>query len=223
MIRKAKGEIQPITVRHAEIIDQDKVRYRVYRSPTEYIAVIAENALMAMKLSGVDQPYKVMRDLFHEGMQVEAARMRESEDGPNIAIRLTPQSPEDKKDTIGNFAVVNLDQPFTPLMLNELKQPRVSDEHIVPASELMAHITIDPIAYAMATRSDEALKMLNADMPMPVSEAPAAAELPEEPALAMETAPAEVPAPEITAAPAHNPDEALPLDEIARLLAEPRS
>jgi hypothetical protein len=55
--------IESIAIRRAVIADSDKVRYRVYSSPTEFIAVIAESALMAVKVSGISKPHKIVRDL----------------------------------------------------------------------------------------------------------------------------------------------------------------
>ncbi|MEJ0010116.1 MAG: hypothetical protein WDN72_06160 [Alphaproteobacteria bacterium] len=45
-------ELEAITVRRARVADAGKVRYRVYSTPTEFIAVIAESALMAVKVAG---------------------------------------------------------------------------------------------------------------------------------------------------------------------------
>jgi hypothetical protein len=230
MIHKNKGEIQPISVRHTHIIDNDKVRYRVYRSPTEYIAVIAENALMAMKLSGVNEPYKVMRDLHHDGVSIEASKLRDSEEIPHIHIRLTQQTADEQKSHIHGFQKLEIEHPFTPLSLGELKQPSLAGEQVVKAASLMPHITVDPLAYAMATRSDEARRMMQetaAELPtlatpevLPELVAPVENVEPvfSEPVAATTDTPNEVLAPAST-----NPDEPLPLDEIARLLAEPRS
>lgn len=230
MIHKNKGEIQPISVRHTHIIDNDKVRYRVYRSPTEYIAVIAENALMAMKLSGVNEPYKVMRDLHHDGVAIEASKLRDNEETPQIHIRLTQQTADEQKKHIDGFQKIEIDHPFMPLSLGELKQPSLAGEQVVKAASLMPHITVDPLAYAMATRSDEARRIMQetaSELPvlatpevMPESLVPVVDVEPvfSEPVAVAADAPNEVPL-----APSTNPDEPLPLDEIARLLAEPRS
>ena len=67
--------IEAITLRRAVIADTDKVRYRVYSSPTEFIAVIAESALMAVKVAGIRKPHKIVRDLPTEGVAIEAKKM----------------------------------------------------------------------------------------------------------------------------------------------------
>lgn len=68
-------DIEAITIRRATVADTDKVRYRVYSTPTEFIAVIAESALMAVKVSGVRKPHKIVRDLPTEGVAIEAKKM----------------------------------------------------------------------------------------------------------------------------------------------------
>ncbi len=74
MKKKPQG-IEALTIRRAVVADADKVRYRVYSSPTEFIAVIAESALMAVKVSGISKPHKIVRDLPTEGIAIEAKKM----------------------------------------------------------------------------------------------------------------------------------------------------
>lgn len=229
MTRKPKGDIRTLAIRHSEIIDHDKVRYRVYRSANEYIAVIAENALMAMKLSGVSEPYKVVRDLFHDGVAIEATKLRSSEETPEITMSLSAKTGDEKKEKIAGFKKLELAEPFQPLSLGQLKQPRISDDHIVNAPEMMKHIQIDPLAYAMATRSDAAVQMAAQHAPVmppppePVIEPQQTAisePIMEEAVVPVEATPT---APEPPPAPVTYGEEVLPTDEIARLLAEPRS
>lgn len=88
-------QIESVSVRRASIADADKVRYRVYSSPTEFIAVIAENALLAVKVSGVTNPHKIVRDLPTEGIAVEAKKMSARLDVPDrVSFPLSP--PENK-------------------------------------------------------------------------------------------------------------------------------
>ena len=74
-MKSKHSEIEAITIRRATLADTDKVRYRVYSSPTEFIAVIAESALMAVKVSGIRKPHKIVRDLPTEGVAIEAKKM----------------------------------------------------------------------------------------------------------------------------------------------------
>lgn len=79
---KPPKNIESVSIRRTSIADADKVRYRVYKSPTEFIAVIAENALLAVKVSGVTNPHKIVRDLPTEGIAVEAKKMAARPDVP---------------------------------------------------------------------------------------------------------------------------------------------
>ncbi|MES2984778.1 MAG: hypothetical protein V4735_06305 [Pseudomonadota bacterium] len=75
MLKSPAQGIESIAVRRATVTDADKVRYRVYSTPSEFIAVIAESALMAVRVSGVKKPHKIVRDLPTEGIAVEARKM----------------------------------------------------------------------------------------------------------------------------------------------------
>ena len=46
-------EIETLDVRRAVVADADQIRYRVYSSPIEFVAVIADSALMAVKMAGM--------------------------------------------------------------------------------------------------------------------------------------------------------------------------
>jgi len=74
-MRKTPEAIEQITVRRAKVADTDKVRYRVYSTPSDFIAVIAESALMAVKVAGIAKPHKIVRDLPTEGIAIEAKKM----------------------------------------------------------------------------------------------------------------------------------------------------
>ena len=89
-------ELEAISVRRAKLADAGKVRYRVYSNPTEFIAVIADSALMAVKVSGVAKPYKIMRDLPTDSVAIEAQRMaaREaSNEQVTFAVAQQPRNP----------------------------------------------------------------------------------------------------------------------------------
>ena len=86
--------IEALTVRRATVADMDKVRYRVYRSPTDFIAVIAESALMAVKVAGISKPHKIVRDLPTEGVAIEAKKMAKLDDkAERIIWPVKPSAP----------------------------------------------------------------------------------------------------------------------------------
>lgn len=68
-------KLKPVALKRKAVAHSDKVRYRVYVSPHEFVAVIAENALMAMKLSGVTTPHRIVRDLPLAQNSVEGDRL----------------------------------------------------------------------------------------------------------------------------------------------------
>lgn len=76
-MKQAPEALESISLRRAQVADADKVRYRVYRTPTDFVAVIAESALLAMKAAGVKSPHKIVRDLPTDGIAIEAKRMAE--------------------------------------------------------------------------------------------------------------------------------------------------
>lgn len=71
--------LEAIAVKRTTLADAGKVRYRVYSSETEFVAVIAESALMAMKISGISTPHHIVRDLPHESVAIEAKRIAQED------------------------------------------------------------------------------------------------------------------------------------------------
>lgn len=80
-------ELKPIALKRKAVSDSDKVRYRVYTTPQEFVAVIAENALMALKVSGVVNPYRIVRDLPLAGNAIEPQRLTAHHVQPTAFIR----------------------------------------------------------------------------------------------------------------------------------------
>jgi len=74
-MKQKPTEMESISLRRAVITDADKVRYRVYRSEDDFVAVIAENALLAVRVSGVETPHKIVRDIPDEDFAIEAQKM----------------------------------------------------------------------------------------------------------------------------------------------------
>lgn len=68
-------EISALAIRKAIVADADKVRYRVYRTSEDFVAVIAESALMAMKVAGIERPHRIVRDLPTTAIAIESERM----------------------------------------------------------------------------------------------------------------------------------------------------
>jgi hypothetical protein len=72
--------LETFSIRRTNVAEGDKVRYRVYTNAVEYVAVIADSALMAVRVSGVKNPYKILRDIPTSGISVGAERMAPREE-----------------------------------------------------------------------------------------------------------------------------------------------
>lgn len=68
-------EIKPVSLKRKAILDSEKVRYKVYLSAHEYVVVIAPNALMALKLSGIENPVRILRDVPMSKTSIEEKRV----------------------------------------------------------------------------------------------------------------------------------------------------
>jgi hypothetical protein len=133
--------IEAITLRRATIADTDKVRYRVYSTPTEFIAVIAESALMAVKVAGIRKPHKIVRDLPTEGVAIEAKKMAAID---TAAARIAmPVKKTDKPEQLSaelKPVDPNLIQTlFRPMNIGDLQAKGISRARILPP-ELLSEI-----------------------------------------------------------------------------------
>lgn len=110
-----------MAVTRATILDGDKVRYRVYTSPTEFIAVIAENALMAVKTAGVAEPHRIVRDLPTEGVSLKAEKLARQEVAEQVMLAMAPVERSQAMTT--EIAPVSpLADDFVPLHLRDLER-----------------------------------------------------------------------------------------------------
>lgn len=133
---KMNGQgLEALAVRRTTLTDADKVRYRVYRSPNDYVAVIAESALMAVKVSGVAEPQRIVRDLPSEGVAIHAERMEKGDSG----IRVNFAMERVVKETQLNLppeAPVKAEGAFVPMKLRDLDQKRSRPMRILSPSDL---------------------------------------------------------------------------------------
>ncbi len=63
--RKAEEPFEPLEIPRKELALAGVSRYRVYRNPDSYTIVEAENALEALKASGMKEAYRIMRDALY--------------------------------------------------------------------------------------------------------------------------------------------------------------
>lgn len=237
--------IEAIAVRRAKLADADKVRYRVYSSPEEFIAVIAESALMAVKVSGVTAPYKIMRDLPTEGIAIEAKKMAQREDVPErvkLATTHLPSSNAARRTEMPEVAAASASL-FVPMGVAELSHKGGRRARILPPDLLNQiieeHARAAPPAPAAAPAKAEVQAAPPASAPVPAPEPPAVMQ--EEPAVmdeetAILSAPLEISQEEIVSRladellpsgvptilpkPEPSPDMILTPEEVERLLHE---
>lgn len=187
MHRKPRG-IEALTLRRTSVADADKVRYRVYSSPTEFIAVIAESALMAVKVAAIAKPYKIIRDLPTEGIAVEAKKMAAIPDAPRVML---PTEKTDKQaQLVAEIAPRNADiktAVFKPMNLGDLQNAGVPRARILPPEMLTEIIE----GYAK-TAQPAAVETPAPPAPQPFS-APPASSLPSESEIAAPVAPSLTP------------------------------
>lgn len=127
--------MQHLTIKRIPIKNANTVRYRVYTSADEFVAVIAENALMAMKLTGVNEPYKVVRDLItEEGSVPEEALDKERTEmlSLNTVQDTTRRAKPDPKQFTNAHA-----ESFQPLSMGALRKENSLLEGVIPSPKLL--------------------------------------------------------------------------------------
>jgi hypothetical protein len=126
-MKKKPTGIESLAVMRAKVADSDKVRYRVYRDATDFIAVIAESALMAMKVSGIAVPYRIVRDLPSTGIAIEAQKMASRNTDEQVSLP-TEQSKKPGKSFLNaeiDDKTVPLDAQFVPIGMGDLKKKSI--------------------------------------------------------------------------------------------------
>ena len=129
---QARG-IEAIAVRRTTVVDAGKVRYRVYSSPTEFVAVIAESALMAVKVAGVRHPYRIVRDLPTKEIAIEAEKMTKDDTAKRVNFATTPKVKQStmKADMVSQPAS-SAQERFVPMHLKDMNSKQKFEGFIVP-------------------------------------------------------------------------------------------
>ncbi len=127
--------IEALTIRRAVVADTDKVRYRVYSTPTEFMAVIAESALMAVKVSGISKPHKIVRDLPTEGITIGAQKMAVRDAGLARVSMTTKQPEAPQSRLVAEIPTLDPDAKqaaFRPMHLGDLQRGGSVRARILP-------------------------------------------------------------------------------------------
>ncbi len=191
MKKSLEGQgIEAIAVKRAAVVDSDKVRYRVYRSADDFVAVIAESALLAMRVSGIDKPYRIVRDLPTEGISIEAQRLHQLDDEPRVMLNATFKTKPDEAFKTEMPKPGSQKSPeFVPMQVKDFERKKT------PWTRILTANMVDPVAAAPAAPPKAAPPMAKVIPPEPVEPivepplAETAAPLPAEPEPAAEAAP----------------------------------
>lgn len=119
--------LEVLTLKHGHFTDLNRVRYRVYQSATEYIAVIAESALMAIRISGVKEPTKVVRDVptLHASVEKGVVHIEESAE----RVPMPTMKPDIKP--FFNEVVPKVAEDFISVTLADLHLKKTPNESVI--------------------------------------------------------------------------------------------
>lgn len=183
-MKSADRPFENVTVRRAVVADMDKVRYLVFKDEKDYVAVIAENALMAVKVSGIKKPFKIVRDLPTAGISVAAQKMAAKDDSL-ARIKLPLAKKDAPKQLVADLshldAMPEKDALFKPMNIGELQRNKTGRMRILPP-DLLHEIIEEHAKSMMHPVADEKPATV-----APTAPAPASAPVPVPPAATPES------------------------------------
>ncbi len=155
--------LEVLTLKQNRFADPDRVRYRVYQSSSEYIAVIAESALMAIRISGVKDPYKVIRDVPTAYSSIEKGLVQMEETSERVPM---PTIKPDIKAFVNEIAA-KAAEDFITLALADLHLKKAPNEGVISRHDGMKGLHDVPEAAPTLVKAPEPV------MPAPLVEEPA--------------------------------------------------
>jgi len=160
-------ELKPVALKRKAIAQGDKVRYRVYKIAQEYVAVIAENALMAMKISGVSNPHRILRDLPLAGRSIDAERLVPHHVQPTVFIR-----PNKMPDAPPKFEPAQPDGPradevFTAIPVGSLHEHKPRNLSTIDVHTLLQALGEVDVPMAAAPPEPEMPRMVEEPVATP--------------------------------------------------------
>lgn len=131
--------IEALAVKRARFAEGEKVRYRVYRGEEDFIVVIAENALMAVKVSGITEPVRIVRDIPGRGL-MESDQLTTADDQKTPFATQPKEAP--KPLAVTHEVPATPSRPdFVPMALRELQKPMPRRLRILSAEEMAQLMT----------------------------------------------------------------------------------
>ncbi len=134
--------LSPLIVNKRRFVYSDKTMYRVYETAKESIVVEADSAHEAAEKSGVDEPYKIIKDRALNRLVLEEESIESTEDTISFDTRL-PQ-PREKVvlfvDTVKSGGEERVETKFEPLSIGDLsgQVPHESDTAVLPDQGVQA-------------------------------------------------------------------------------------
>ena len=135
-----KKEMQPISVSRKRFGYAERTLYRVYTTATHFELVEAESAHEAFEKGGVDEPYKIERELFYRYVAIPPDLVNETEDDERVETDIRLPEPGEKEALL--TAALDMDEyeaslpQFENVELGELHSTKEPEEvFIEPATE----------------------------------------------------------------------------------------
>ena len=199
--------LKPLALKRKAVAHSDKVRYRVYVTHDEFIAVIAENALMAMKLSGVAVPIRIVRDLPLAQNSVARERLTPHHMQSTVFLRPDSVSTADTAFQPIHIETDSESRPFEALALSGLHSKRQSFASTIDVAVMLKALSAEQIPAEPAVIQRDASTSIKPRPPAAIE--PVQAEV--KPEIFAEAIPPVV------------EEKGLTQEEIERLLNEPRA
>jgi len=73
-------EFSPLQVVKKNLLDANKTNYRVYKTPEEFVTVESATALEALRESGIEKPFKILREIRFMERQLNQERFDKEEE-----------------------------------------------------------------------------------------------------------------------------------------------
>lgn len=148
-------QMESVALRRAHLTGVKQVRYRVYQSPTEFIAVIAESALLAIRIAGVAEPYKVVRDLPSVAIALEKGQIEVPESIERVSLP-TAQS------TAGALmmdpdAERQADDPFVVMPMADIHKKKIPTTSVLSRAQGMDYFGVPNDAPTLSAPAPKSL------------------------------------------------------------------